>query len=320
MSNRAAAAIVTRRPRFRRASEPPAFQVTDRDIAIIRHIARHRFLRSTHIAALVGRSIDRTNDRLCHLYHAGYIDRPRAQLDYYPTAGSAPIVYALADRGARLLNRRDKIELSHVDWGRKNREAGRPFIEHQLEIADFEVATRLSAERVGHSYIGTSEIIASASRSAASHMQSNPFAMRVTVAHGGRRHEIGLVPDIAFAIELKKGARRNFLVEIDRGSMPITRADFSQTSIERKLRCYLAAHAARLPERQFGWKAFRVLIVTSDANRVRTMLDALRSIQPPGAAGSSLFLFASRDALCAADPLTANWRGVDGSLRRLLPQ
>jgi hypothetical protein len=65
-----------RRPRFRRASEPPAFRLTDDDVVIVRHLARHRFLRSTHIAALVGRSIDRTNDRLSKLFHAGYIDRP----------------------------------------------------------------------------------------------------------------------------------------------------------------------------------------------------------------------------------------------------
>lgn len=318
MSDGATTAIAARRPRFRRASESRAFRVTDDDITIIREIARHRFLRSTHIAALVGRSADRTNDRLCHLYHAGYIDRPRAQLDYYPTAGSAPIVYALADRGARLLRAHDEIALSQIDWSRKNREASRPFIEHQLEVVDFEIGVQLAAERAGHRFIGAGEI--ASTRAGGSHMQPNPFAMRVAVAHSGRRYEIGLVPDIAFAVMLKNGARRNFLVEIDRGSMPITRADFSQTSIERKLRCYLAAHASRLPERQFGWKAFRVLIVTSDANRVRTMLDALRSIQPPSAAGSSLFLFASRDELRVADPLTATWRSVDGQLRPLLPQ
>ena len=92
-----------RRPRFRRSSEPLPFRLTEDDTTIVRMLARHRFLRSTHIAVLIGRSIDRTNDRLRKLFHAGYVDRPRAQLDYYPSAGSAPMVYALADRGARLL-------------------------------------------------------------------------------------------------------------------------------------------------------------------------------------------------------------------------
>src|SRR5215210_4536200 len=82
-----------RRPRFRRAVEPPPFRLTDDDIEIIRHIARHRFLRSTHIAALVGRSLDRTNDRLLRLFHAGYVDRPRAQLDRFPTSGTARMLW-----------------------------------------------------------------------------------------------------------------------------------------------------------------------------------------------------------------------------------
>lgn len=320
MGNGASAASASRRPRFCRASDAPAFRLTRDDIAIILHIARHRFLRSSHVAALVRRSVDRTNDRLCHLYHAGYVERPRAQLDYYPTNGSAPIVYALADRGARVLREREGIDLPHVDWSRKNREVGRPFIEHQLEIADFEVAALLSAERSGHHYANAEEIVSQSSATLAGSYSANPFAFRVTVSHHGVRHEMGLVPDIAFAIELKKGARRNFFVEIDRGTMPITRADFSQTSIERKLRSYLSAYASRLFERKFGWKFFRVLFVTSDDSRVRSMTEALRSIQPPSAAGSSLFLFASRDELRSVDPLNAPWHSVDGQLRPLLPQ
>src|ERR1700684_372549 len=92
----------SRLPRFRRASDPPALRLTDDDVEIVRQVARHRLIRSTHIAALVGRSLDRTNDRLLRLFHAGYVDRPRAQLDRVPSAGSSHFVRALADRGARL--------------------------------------------------------------------------------------------------------------------------------------------------------------------------------------------------------------------------
>src|SRR5580704_11563368 len=130
----------TRRPRFKRASEPPAFRLTDDDVEIVRQVAQFRFVRSTHIALLVKRSLDRTNDRLLRLFHAGYIDRPRAQLDYYPTVGSAPITYALADRGARLLRERAGIKVANPEVSRKNREARRPFIEHQIEIVNFQVA------------------------------------------------------------------------------------------------------------------------------------------------------------------------------------
>jgi len=129
-----------RRPRFRRASEPPAFRLTDDDVEIVRQVAQFRFLRSTHIAALVRRSVDRTNDRLLRLFHAGYIDRPRAQLDHFPSEGSAPITYALADKGVRLLRERDGIRVANPAVSGKNHEARRPFIEHQIEIVNFQVA------------------------------------------------------------------------------------------------------------------------------------------------------------------------------------
>src|SRR5262249_33315937 len=129
-----------RRPRFRRAAEPPAFRLTADDVEIVRVVARHRLIKSTHIAALVGRSLDRTNDRLHRLFHAGYVDRPRAQLDRFPTSGSSHFIYALADRGVRLLREEDGVEFRNPEWSRKNREAGRPFIEHQIEIVNFQVA------------------------------------------------------------------------------------------------------------------------------------------------------------------------------------
>ena len=216
---------LVRRPRFRRASEPPAFRLTDDDVEIVRQLARHRFLRSTHVAALVGRSLDRTNDRLSRLFHVGYLDRPRAQLDYYPSAGSAPIVYALADRGARLLIERDGVAFANVEWSRKNREAGRPFIEHQLEIMDFYV--------------------------------------------------------------------------------------------ERKMRGYLTAYAAKQHEKKFGWKAFRVLTVTTDDMRKRTMLDVLAKIRVPHSPGPALFWFLPRRELAAFDPLAQPWQ--DGTGRNVSP-
>src|SRR3954464_11446156 len=129
-----------RRPRFHRAAAPPPFRLTEDDVEIIRHIARHRFLRSTHIAALVRRSLDRVNDRLLRLFHAGYVDRPRAQLDRFPTSGTAPMLYALANRGARLLRQRGDPPSATVEWSRKNRKVQRPFIDHQVEIVDFQVA------------------------------------------------------------------------------------------------------------------------------------------------------------------------------------
>jgi DNA-binding Lrp family transcriptional regulator len=306
-----------RRPRFRRASEPPAFRLTDDDIVIIRQLARYRFLRSTHIAALIGRSLDRTNDRLSRLFHAGYLDRPRAQLDYYPTAGSAPIAYALADRGARLLIERYGVDFANVEWSRKNREAGRPFIEHQLETIDFYLSLQsAAAARRDVRFIHHDEIVAAfpeRQRNA-----RNPLALRVRLAHDGVMHDVGVVPDLVFGLRFADGSRRCFTVEIDRGTMPISRADISQTSFERKMRAYLTAHAAKQHERQFGWKTFRVLTVTTDHNRMRSMMDALGQMRVAHSPGASLFFFATRAELRESDTLTHLWRDGAGHEARLV--
>jgi DNA-binding Lrp family transcriptional regulator len=312
----AATTKAERRPRFRRASEPPAFQLTDGDVAIVRLLARHRFLRSTHIAALVGRSLDRTNERLRGLFDTGYLDRPRAQLDYYPN-GSAPMVYALADRGARLLIERDGIDFANVEWSRKNRRAGRPFIDHQLEIMDFYVALQCAVrDRADIRLVHPDELVAAFPDQSFS--SNAPFMLRVRVLHDGIQQEIGVAPDLAFGLRYHDGSRRCYMVEIDRGTMPVVRSDFRQTSFERKMRAYLTAHAAKKHERQFGWKTFRVLTVTTDQHRTASMMDALRKLHVPQSPGGALFFFAPRSDLVASDPLAHKWRDGTGRLIQLV--
>ena len=76
---------------------------------------------------------------------------------------------------------------------------------------------------------------------------------------------------------------------------------------------YLAAYADKQHESRFGWKDFRVLTVTSDDQRMDAMQEALRHIKVLNSPGTGLFLFATRDALQASNPLKYEWR--DGSGR-----
>ena len=102
------------------------------------------------------------------------------------------------------------------------------------------------------------------------------------------------------------------MVEIDRGTMPIARSDFLQTSFERKMRAYLTAHAAKQHEKHFGWKTFRVLTVTTDQHRMQSMMEALRTLRIPHSPGAPLFFFATRDELRGSDPLAHEWRDGNG--------
>ncbi|UYN96099.1 MAG: replication-relaxation family protein [Enhydrobacter sp.] len=295
-----------RLPRFRRAAVPPAFRLTEDDVRIVRLVARYRFVQSTHIASLVGRSLDRTNDRLRLLFHAGYLDRPRAQLDYYPSTGSAPMVYALADKGARLLAQDDPAK-GGTEWSRRNREAGRPFIEHQLGVMDFQVALQLGVQRQPDlELISAEELIASFPSTPSA--KRNPFALHARLPQSGLLHAVAVIPDLAFGLRFRDGSRRCFMVEIDRGTMPVSRTDIRQTSIDRKLRSYLAAYAERQHEKRFGWKTFRVLFVVPDEGRLEAMTEVARSDSALSGVGGSLFLFAALGALQKVDPIGCGWR------------
>ena len=192
--------------------------------------------------------------------------------------------------------------------GRTVRPAG-PFIEHQIEIVNFQVALqRATRDRDDVRLVHPAEIDASPRPTYLSH---NPFSLRVRLSHKGVMRDVGVVPDLVFGLDLADGSRRNFMVEIDRGTMPIRRSDPDQTSFARKMRVYLAAHAAKQHERQFGWKNFRVLTVTTDRNRIDTMMEALRQIRVPRSAGASLFLFSTFDDLRVTTPLMLKW--LEGS-------
>lgn len=84
-----------RKPRFRRAADVAPMQLTSRDREIVQQVFRHRFLRTPQIATLVGGSKQAVVRRLRLLYHHGYLERPRAQIEYYHQGGSRPLVYGL---------------------------------------------------------------------------------------------------------------------------------------------------------------------------------------------------------------------------------
>src|SRR4051812_9471673 len=93
-------AATTRAKRFHRRDAPANFQLTERDLTLLRHVARHRFLSSKQLAALDGGSEQNVLRCLRVLFDHGYLDRPYAQLAHVPVTGPRPMVYALARRGA----------------------------------------------------------------------------------------------------------------------------------------------------------------------------------------------------------------------------
>jgi hypothetical protein len=309
-------AAPARLPRFTRADpeQRPSFQLTERDRQIIRYVADHRFARSTHISQLLGASHVKTCRRLHALYHNAYLDRPQAQKEYY-RAGSDKMIYALANRGAQLLIQQHGLELADVDWSRKNFEAKRAYVQHQLAIVDFRVALVLATRARPHlKLIEPKQLIAAMPE--ATRTSARPLAWRVKTQHKAGPQEIGVNPDYAFAIRYPDGSRRAYLVECDRGTMPVARAGLRQTSIIKKLLVYHHGHKQELHTRQFNWKAFRVLIITNTEARADHILAAIKHTAELKA--SELFYVTDRHALAAGDILTHRWQHASGSTYTLI--
>ena len=132
-----------RLPRFQRVSSVAPIHLTDRDHTIIRLIHRHRFLRSHQIVALIGGSAQQLSRRLQLLFHHGFLERPRAQLQYYERSGSQPIAYGLGNRSGSLL------QLNPASQGEKNRAIGRMYLEHALLVSEVMVSLELACRHHG---------------------------------------------------------------------------------------------------------------------------------------------------------------------------
>lgn len=296
----------TRLPRFKRVHAVVPIQLTERDREIIWLVHRHRFLRSSHIVALVGGSSQQVLRRLKLLYHHGFLERPRAQIDYYQESGSRHIVYGLGNKGGMLLKQELGVALRKVSWGEKNRAVGRMFLEHALLVSDVMVTMELACRESRIQLVTEKDLAPPGKR--------QPFRWRVNL---NSRLKLGVIPDRVFALEFPdasgKSQRAYFFLEADRGTMPVTRRNHSQTSFYRKLLAYTATWAQNLHRTRFGFHRFRVLTVTASAARVKTLVEACSQLEH----GHGLFLFADRTIL-SGDMFSSTWQtgkpGVTGHL------
>lgn len=271
---------------------------------------------STHISQLLKASHKKICERLTPLYHAGYLDRPRAQLEYFVQGGgSAHLVYALGNRGARLLETQDGFWDTTIDWAEKNKDSGRVFIKHTLAISDVRVA--LTAACRDHTDLRLQcrnellETLPAETQSA-----RNPWTWRVRIQYDGSFQDIGLIPDDTFALFLPDGRRRPYVLECDRGTMPVERSSLSQTSMLRKFLAYESARLQGIHTRQFGWRNFRVLTTTPSIERADNMRALIA--RTPSLKHSPLFLFAQHDQLMMNNILAHRWIDATGKAHSLV--
>jgi hypothetical protein len=291
---------MSRLPRFQRVATVAPIRLTARDQKIIRLIHRHRFLRSHQIIALVGGSAQNLSRRLQWLFHHGYLERPRAQLQYYERSGSQTIAYGLGNKSGSLL------QLNPAAWGEKNRGIGRMYLAHALLVSNVMVSLELACRQHGIRLLHEDELNLPVKA---------PLHWRVKIRDGTK---LGVIPDRVFALEYAdqngQVQRVYYFLEADRGTMPVVRKKLSQSSFYRKLLAYETTWTNKVHQRHLGIPRFRVLTVTTSAARVKSLLAACSRLQR----GHGLFLFADRTVL-EKDPFSAVWQcGKSAKISALL--
>jgi hypothetical protein len=285
---------------FERPSNLPPVDPVPLDAEILRQVRRHRFLRAGQVVRMLPREPEgRVLRRLVQLFEHGYLERPKAQLRYDSIPRSRDLVYALAKRGVRRLQSLGELDSHRVHEKRP----GQLYLDHTLEVAEF--MTRLERELppgVSLSYLDDAP---SVQRSVAGCSWSVPVSYR------GECLRVGVVPDRVFRLSTRD-EELLFCLEVDRGTMPVQRRNPAQSSFYRKLLAYHETWRSGLHVRELGWRRFRVLTLTSSAERRDHLVEVCKEVVAGG--GSGLFMFADRESFAREASLPAMpWLTGDGT-------
>ncbi|MGH7484022.1 MAG: replication-relaxation family protein, partial [bacterium] len=147
-------ATATRLPRYRRASTPPAMQLSARDIRIVRWVYEMRFVTREQLQRLEfsPSTASYCKRRLALLFHNGFVDRK-----FIPTPGSfgsTRAIYCLSSKGMQLLAHELQTD---IDWRPRDTERELYFLQHTLASNDFRVSATIASRRLGLSMDWTDE-------------------------------------------------------------------------------------------------------------------------------------------------------------------
>jgi hypothetical protein len=259
---------------------------TDRDIEIFKLLARYRYLPADYIHAFVGGNAKALGRRLNLLSRKPnlYLARPPQQRQS-AAANHRPLIYELDERGLRVLRERGLSSPSSVT--QRN-------FSHELMVAQIMASIELGTRRNSSiRLIAWTEILAS-EKTPTSTRNSAAAAIRVTYSLNSDSHTAEITADgRPFGLERTIGGLRTYLffpgIEADCGTEPIAANDSTRSSIGRKFAAYGAIAQQGLHRSHFGFPNLFVPFVTTNATRMRSMMELLNRMT--AGHGSKMFLF-----------------------------
>lgn len=257
-----------RLPRYKRAESPPAMQLTERDLQILRLVVDFRYATGEQVGRLLFKpgSHSLCKRRLSLLFHNGYLDR--RFLPLRQAFGAARAYYILDASGRDVLRHTFELDAKELDWRPKDGRREPLYMEHTLRINDLRTAFMLATDASRLAWLDEREL----KRRARTHRVEDPL-------HPGEL--ITIVPDGHATVD----GRSSFALELDRGTV-------EEVPFKRKVRAYGQWKVSGQYAKDLGATRLRVLFVVADARRDPRRLERIKS-WTEAARGGSLFWFAS---------------------------
>ena len=275
-------------------------------------VARYRFLSSVQINRLIDGSAQKILRRLQLLFQHRFLDRPVAQVAQLAHIGefeNKPIIYGLGKEGLTFLAETGLNVAERLEWTTKSSRVAAHFLAHTIETADVMIGFELACRDSGTiRLLDHYELLPYFPKETRD--DDVPFRARATVTlkpatprNKADTIEIGVVPDRLLTLVLPDRSRANFALELDRGTMDIKSKQLrGKSSFRRKLLGYWHLWEEDIHTARWGFKAFRVLTVTTSEKRIENMIAAQKEIV--GDHGSKVFLFTTPERLAQENMLT----------------
>jgi hypothetical protein len=245
---------------------------------LLENIGRLRLASASQLTALDAGSAQNVSRSLLALWENGYVERPEAQAaSRMLYEGSRPVIYGLTRKGAALLRRYGHdVRRRLLDGIDKERDAGWRFVEHTVSIAEFMVRLEIALrERNDLRILERGEILEDAPKTTRDRLVKLEASIRLN----GALRKSSVVPDALFGLRFNEDEECYFMLEIDRGEMPVERYKNAQrTYFAKKMLTYYEANRQQRHVHDLGIPNFRVLTMTTTKERVERMLAALDGI------------------------------------------
>jgi len=257
-----------RRGKFIRDPGKTTFQMTDRDVEILKALNRYRYMRTGQIHSLLFPNTETKQPaarRLRNLYHHQFVSRATP---YVKLGQPMPeIAYYLGRKGRALLRDQGVV----VKYYRKSSEIKYQFLNHALAISEFRVALERAVEDLDNLILDRFIPDFEMKKEASAYAGRRRYLLCTEITHPAYQKTFIVHPDALIKIDLRKDEKSAPLLlflEVDQGTEGMER-------IRDKMTGYMLAIRQGIFRHYGGDAPVLVLFQAHNEKRAQVIFEAL---------------------------------------------